>query len=80
MFARHTSPDYVSEFTTFMQDFMQTHPDVIADQRRGWNIHWDHRVDFDELERAGHDSLPQKANENFTPVEPAKARHQTRST
>lgn len=76
MFARyHHNTAYVSEFTYFMQDFVQMHPEVIADQRRGWNIHWDHQVDFDELERAGHDSLPLRANENFTPVEVVKHPH-----
>ena len=76
MFARyHHNTSYVSEFTCFMQDFVQAHPEVIADQRRGWNIHWDHQVDFDELERGEHDSLPLKENENFTPVEVAKHPH-----
>lgn len=59
---------YISEFTLFMQDFIKEHPDVVADQRLAWHIHWDHQVDFDALERAEHDSLPAKANENFTPV------------
>lgn len=72
MFAKHAPQPsqkncYVSEFTVFMQDFLVEHPEVVADQRRGWNLHWDHQVDFDALDQAQHDSVPAKANENFLP-------------
>jgi hypothetical protein len=37
---------------------MEQHPAVREDQRRGWNIWWDHRLDFDAVDRQGKDSVP----------------------
>lgn len=36
---------YVSEFTQFMNGYLQAHPAVKKDQMRGWYIYWDHHVD-----------------------------------
>jgi len=47
---------YVSEFTQFIDTFLKEHPDVVEDQHTGWNIFWDHDVDFDALSRA--DGVP----------------------
>ena len=51
---------YVSEFTQFMDTFLQEHPDVIENERRGWYIFWDRHVDLGELKKAKEDSVPTK--------------------
>jgi hypothetical protein len=52
---------YVSEFDHFIDDFMVQHPAVEADQRRGWYIWWDHRVDLKDLEKQHGDAVPVKS-------------------
>lgn len=52
---------YVSEFDQFINTFMSTHPEVGADQRRGWYIWWDHRVDPKDLEPKHDDDVPVKS-------------------
>lgn len=49
---------YVSEFTRFINGYLDGHPEVVQDQKRGWNIYWDHRVDFQALKEAGEDAVP----------------------
>lgn len=49
---------YVSEFTRFIDHYLAEHPEVVKDQKRGWNIHWDHQVDFQALKEAGEDAVP----------------------
>jgi hypothetical protein len=49
---------YVSEFTRFMNAFLQEHPEVVENQRKGWTIFWDSKVDFDALEKAREDGVP----------------------
>jgi hypothetical protein len=51
---------YVSEFEQFLSTYLQRHPEVERDQRRGWDIWWDHRVDLDELDRQRKDTVPVK--------------------
>lgn len=51
---------YVSEFEDYMNRFLMKHPDVIADQERGWYIWWDHRLDLDELEKQQESEVPAK--------------------
>lgn len=31
------------EFMDFMDKFLQEHPEIVKDQRYGWNIHWNPR-------------------------------------
>jgi hypothetical protein len=50
---------YVSEFTQFIDQFIEQHPEVSENRRRGWYIFWDKRVDLDELERAKKDNVRQ---------------------
>jgi hypothetical protein len=54
----HTLPAYTSEFERFMDGFMARHPDVRADQQRGWYIWWDHRLDLDKQQRAHAAEVP----------------------
>ena len=49
---------YVSEFEQFLNRYMSGHPDIEQDQQRGWYLLWDHRVNFDELERQRKDAVP----------------------
>lgn len=49
---------YVSEFTRFIDHYLAEHPEVVKDQKRGWKIYWDHRVDFHALKEAGEDAVP----------------------
>lgn len=52
---------YVSEFEQFMNRFLEEHPEVQEDQRRGRLIYWDHKVDLAALEKAAKDSVPEDA-------------------
>lgn len=52
---------YVSEFAQFMHAFMESHPEVVVNQRKGWNIFWDKNVNFEELKDATADSVPVKS-------------------
>jgi hypothetical protein len=63
MSAKKFKDGYVSEFSSFLDGFKATHPEVVEDQRRGWYIYWDRRVDFAELEHTLKDNLP------YTPYE-----------
>lgn len=49
---------YVSEFTRFINGYLDGHPEVVKDQKLGWNIYWDHRADFQAIEEARTDSVP----------------------
>ena len=38
------------EFMDFMDTFLKQHPEVVEDQKRGWDIYWNPRkVDQEEL-------------------------------
>jgi uncharacterized protein DUF3460 len=49
---------YVSEFTTFMNQYLEEHPEVVADQARGRAIYWDKKQDFEALQKEAADSTP----------------------
>lgn len=65
---------YVSEFTVFMNHFLDEHPEVVEDQHRGWTIYWDHKVDFTELKEAEEDQVPDDYY-GFNPVRDQHFRH-----
>ncbi|GGX81282.1 DUF3460 family protein [Pseudoduganella dura] len=48
---------YVSEFEQFLSQYKEEHPDMEAEQRRGWKIWWDHRQDPDAAAREKRDSV-----------------------
>lgn len=59
LFIKHkTSTKYVSEFSEFMNSFLHQHPEIVADQRKGWSIFWDKKIDFETLKRADKDTVP----------------------
>jgi len=49
---------YVSEFTLFINQYLADHPEVVEDQKRGWDIFWNKKVDFGALEEAQQDAVP----------------------
>jgi len=65
---------YVSEFTVFMSRYLQEHPEVVEDQQRGWNIYWNHAVNFEELKQVKEDQAPDD-NYGFNPVRDLLIRH-----
>lgn len=65
---------YVSEFTVFMSRYLQEHPEVVEDQQRGWNIYWNHTVDFEELKQVEEDRAPDDSY-GFNPVRDLLIRH-----
>lgn len=65
---------YVSEFTVFMNHYLEEHPEVVEDQHRGWNIYWDHKVDFAELKQAEEDRVTDDSY-GFNPVPHLSVRH-----
>lgn len=57
-------PEYISEFGQFMDQFLEQHPEVIVDQRKGWKIFWDKKVNFSELDDLKEGSIPMKPYEH----------------
>lgn len=49
---------YVSEFTQFIDHYLDTHPAVRQDRTLGWRLWWERPVDLKELERAQRDNVP----------------------
>ncbi|MES2298488.1 MAG: DUF3460 family protein [Pseudomonadota bacterium] len=49
---------YVSEFSAFLDAYLAQHPAIVDDQRKAWDIWWDRKVDFHELELARSDTVP----------------------
>ncbi len=56
--ATRTPEIYVSEFTKFMDDYLKQHPEVVEDQRQGWDIYWNPQVDLAALKEAEENSVP----------------------
>lgn len=50
--------EYVSEFECFFGKLLNEHPELVEDQRRGWNIWWDHTVDLEAERLARTDAVP----------------------
>lgn len=53
---RHSG--YVSEFTYFLNGYMQRRPEIEKDQQRGWYKLWDKHVDLNALEKEREDTVP----------------------
>lgn len=50
--------DFVSEYTLFMNRYLAKHPEVVEDQKRGFNIWWDKKVDSAAIKEANEDYVP----------------------
>lgn len=53
--------DYVSEFDQFFGHLLADHPEYVEDQRKGWNIWWDHEVNLEAERQARTDAVPTPA-------------------
>lgn len=51
-------PSYVSEFAEFMKEYLDRHPEIVADQYRGRAIWWDKPADFKMMAESDKDSVP----------------------
>lgn len=52
---------YVSEFTLFMNRYLEQHPEVIEDQLRGWRFGWEQEVEPEAQRNAELDIAPDDA-------------------
>ena len=50
---------YVSDFTRFIDGYLQAHPEVRESQRRGWRIWWERPASMHELALVHADSVPE---------------------
>ena len=55
---RFRTRGYVSDFEAFIDQFKRQHPHVEQEQRRGWDIWWDHRPLPEELAVRRADAVP----------------------
>lgn len=46
---------YVSEFTEFIDGYLKAHPEVVEDQKHGWDIYWNPKMDPAALRKAQED-------------------------
>lgn len=42
---------YVSDYERFMAEFLEAHPEELAEQKKGWFIWWDKHINLDEQAR-----------------------------
>ena len=63
--AKPRQAGYISEFTRFMDDFLEHHPEVVKHQQAGMTIFWDHEVNFDDMKKTGADSVPVRGYDYF---------------
>ena len=52
---------YVSEFTLFMNQYLEQHPEVVKDQQRRWDLDWYPEVDLIAQQEAAEDRAPDDA-------------------
>jgi hypothetical protein len=50
--------NYVSDYTRFIDQFIQEHPDVLEEQRSGRLLYWEKRVDLVAQKKAEMDTVP----------------------
>lgn len=49
---------YVSDYTRFIDGFLERHPEEVEEQAKGWYIWWDKRIDLDEQAREAAATVP----------------------
>jgi hypothetical protein len=49
---------YISEFETFMNQFLQSHPEVIEEQRRNWRSFWEPEIHHETAHPRKEDLVP----------------------
>lgn len=55
---RKMERNYVSDFTLFIDHFMEEHPEELEVQRTGRRLYWEKQVDLLEQEKVEKDSVP----------------------
>lgn len=48
---------YVSEFTVFIGQYLEQHPQVVEEQQRGWRSFWTPKIDLPALGEAREDPV-----------------------
>jgi hypothetical protein len=49
---------YVSEFTKFINQYLDEHPEVVEDQWVGRSLLWDRKIDYREVAKAKEEEVP----------------------
>lgn len=57
--------NYVSEFTRFIDNYLQAHPEVRQDQQLGWRIWWERPFDPAAIEQSLLDELSHPAYHSY---------------
>jgi len=52
------SKAYVSEFTKFMKQYLDEHPEVIEEQKRGWASFWQRKAEIHAPGKSKDDIAP----------------------
>jgi hypothetical protein len=52
---------YESDLTKFMREFLDRHPEELANRQKGRALWWDKPQDLESLRRAAESRVPQKA-------------------
>jgi hypothetical protein len=48
----------VSEFELFINQYLADHPEVVEDQKRGWDTYWNPKGEQETLMKSKMDSVP----------------------
>ncbi len=57
---------YISEFTLFINQYLAKHPEVIEDQKRGWDRYWNPKADQEALKKYQEGSVPDELRERLS--------------
>lgn len=50
--------EFDTEYIRFMNEFLKAHPEVVEDQKVGWDIYWNPRRDAEAMEERDEDPPP----------------------
>lgn len=59
---------YVSDFTLFINHYLANHPEVVAEQKRGWDRYWNPDADQVVLAQNSADTAPNDGYGFFLPA------------
>lgn len=60
--------DYVSDFTLFINHYLANHPEVVAEQKRGWDRYWNPGADQARQAQNSEDCVPNDGYGFFLPA------------
>jgi hypothetical protein len=55
---RKVDKSYVSEFGSFITQFLEEHPEEVEERDKGRALYWDHKADMEAFGNAGRDTVP----------------------